>query len=260
MQVFMSHNEENKPVVEEIGRFLESKRFTVWIDKWCMAPGDSLIQKIGEAIDSSDKLIAFLSPESVESNWVKQELATGKIIELASERGVGEKFIIPVLLKNCKIPWFLKDKLYANFTDKSFEAACQELLRGLTGASGRNDDEHFINHFIHVTPNCLIDTGKYKTIFEFGVKITPTEMCDITILINGAGDISWSERLGRNNLSGMFNSLAYENRSGYGGEGDFFKISFTKPKLTSTTSYYVMATTDKPVSKDNIKIFFNPLY
>ncbi|EPH0085570.1 toll/interleukin-1 receptor domain-containing protein [Klebsiella pneumoniae] len=256
----MSHNEENKPIVEEIGRFLESKGFTVWIDKWCMAPGDSLIQKIGEALDSSDKLIAFLSPESVESNWVQQELATGKIIELASERGVGEKFIIPVLLKSCKIPWFLKDKLYANFTDKSFEAACQELLRGITGTSGRNDDEHYVNHFIHVTPNCINDIGKYETFFEFGVKITPTETCEIAISINGAGDISWSERLGRNNLSGMFHSLCYENKSIYSGKSNLFKISFAKPRLTSTTSYYVIATTDIPVSEDNIRVFFNPLY
>ena len=47
-----------------------------------MTPGDSLIEKISDGIESSDKLVVFLSPNSVDSNWVKKEVATGLILEL----------------------------------------------------------------------------------------------------------------------------------------------------------------------------------
>ena len=53
MQIFLSHNSNDKPVVEAIGKWLTDKGYTVWLDKWSMTPGDSLIEKIAEGIESS---------------------------------------------------------------------------------------------------------------------------------------------------------------------------------------------------------------
>ena len=99
MQIFLSHNSNDKPVVEAIGKWLTDKGYTVWLDKWSMTPGDSLIEKIAEGIESSDKLVVFLSENSVDANWVKKEVATGLVLELAEDKGLGSKFVIPALLK-----------------------------------------------------------------------------------------------------------------------------------------------------------------
>ena len=132
MKVFLAHAHEDKPIVEKIGSWLhKNKGVEIWMDNWSMTAGDSLMEKIGEGIESADRLVAFLSPASVESNWVKKEIATGEVMELAEEKGLGKKFVIPAVLKSCKIPWMLKDKLYANFSDKSIEADCEELYRGI---------------------------------------------------------------------------------------------------------------------------------
>jgi len=63
MKLFLSHNSNDKEVVESIGSWLTKKGHSVWLDKWCLTAGDSLIEKIGEGIDTSDKLIVYLSPD-----------------------------------------------------------------------------------------------------------------------------------------------------------------------------------------------------
>lgn len=89
MQVFLSHTSSDKDVVEPIGVFLSKRGIKVWLDAWSLTPGDSLIDKIGEGLESSDRLVVFLSPESVESNWVRKEVATGLVMELAEDKGLG---------------------------------------------------------------------------------------------------------------------------------------------------------------------------
>ena len=94
----MTHAHEDKPIVERIGSWLcKNKGLTVFIDNWSLTAGDSLLEKLGEGIESSDRLVAFLSPESIESNWVKKEIAAGVIMELAEEKGLGQKFVIPAI-------------------------------------------------------------------------------------------------------------------------------------------------------------------
>lgn len=260
MQVFLSHNSEDKPIVEKIGEFLEANGVTAWIDKWRMSPGDSLIEKIGEALDKSEKLVVFLSPDSVDSNWVKQEVATGKIMELAEEKGVGINFIIPVLLRPCKIPWFLKDKVYANFSDKSFEAACDELLRGINNTPLGSQSTEFKNETFKIYPSEKDRNGMYRTAFEFGVKISPTQHCNIGIMLKNVNDVNWiywSNSPGVPDDPGMskFEHVRKVN------EGWFFNIEFLNPKITSSQSVYLVATTESPITQDNITgIYFTPTY
>lgn len=260
MQVFLSHNSEDKPIVEKIGEFLEANGVTAWIDKWRMSPGDSLIEKIGEALDKSEKLVVFLSPDSVDSNWVKQEVATGKIMELAEEKGVGINFIIPVLLRPCKIPWFLKDKVYANFSDKSFDAACHELLRGIKDTPLGNQKSKFSNEIVHIYDSIQERDGNYKTIIEFGVKISPTQSCTTGVKLYEAIAIEWiywnntPKTLERPSMA-KFEQLKYDIK-------DYCCIiEFQHPKITSSQSIYIEATTKSPITIDNIaEIIFAPTY
>lgn len=69
-----------------------------------------------------------MSPESVGSPWVREELRQALHDRLSGRNIV----ILPILLKDCEIPGFLREKLYADFrAEASYENALQRLAESL---------------------------------------------------------------------------------------------------------------------------------
>jgi hypothetical protein len=90
--------------------------------------GDSFIDKISEGIDKMEYLAIVLSPDSVNSSWVKKE------VEVAMNQEIqGKKIkVLPLLHRECTIPSFLQDKLYADFTEEErYEVALEMILNRL---------------------------------------------------------------------------------------------------------------------------------
>jgi hypothetical protein len=51
---FLSHNSADKPLVKEIGRWLQDEaRLRVWLDEWNLVPGDPWQEGIEDALDQS---------------------------------------------------------------------------------------------------------------------------------------------------------------------------------------------------------------
>lgn len=246
MQIFLSHNSNDKPVVEDIGKWLTDKDYTVWLDKWCMTPGDSLIEKIGEGIESSDKLVVFLSENSVDANWVKKEIATGLILELTEDKGLGSKFVIPALLKPCKIPIMLRDKIYANFTDKSFETACEELLNGILDKPFSPLDKKLENRILRTHQIAPSSNATYSILIEFAVNITPTQGLHI-VFDSGSYFNSCQEWFNLPNTPAK-PQIIVGNYTGriVRGVPPIFDRKFQTPNVTSSLSYYVCLESDKP--------------
>lgn len=125
--VFLSHSSKDKPFAKQLAAQLRQAGVDVWLDEVQLDIGDSLIERIGRAIDESDFVIAILSRNSISSFWVKKEL------EIAMTKEIESKTItvLPIIIdKDCKVPGFLRDKLYADFTDpKMFVDAFSKLLR-----------------------------------------------------------------------------------------------------------------------------------
>jgi hypothetical protein len=111
MDVFLSHTHNDKDFVRHLARDLRQYGIRVWYDEWELKVGDSLHEKVEQGIKSSSWLAVVLSPDSVESRWVRDELNAGYAKEL--ERN--SVFILPILYRDCAIPGFLQDKLYADF-------------------------------------------------------------------------------------------------------------------------------------------------
>lgn len=126
MSVFISYSSKDVEFVNKLSAELVKKRVPIWLDQWEMRPGDSLIDKIQNAISESSFLLVILSKNSVESEWCKKELNSGLMRELEEKKVV----VIPVLIDECNIPLFLKEKQYANFKT-NFETGFQALLRSL---------------------------------------------------------------------------------------------------------------------------------
>ncbi len=246
MQVFLSHTTSDKDIVEVIGQFLTSRGLTVWIDSWRMTAGDSLVQKIGEGIEASDRLVVCLTPESVESNWVKKEVATGLVMELAEEKGLGEKFVVPALLIPCKVPIMLRDKLYVNFTNKAFDAACEELLAGVSNHPPCPKDARLENRIIQTFNVPSKIPGKHAFAIEFGVRISPTEGLHVGVNV-GCPYTSVTEWFGPPNepQTPVMIGGAYTN-SATRKEPPIFARKFSSPGVTSTKSYYLLFEGDFP--------------
>ena len=124
--IFLSHSSVDKPFVRELHKFLEYQNIKSWIDEAEITIGDSLISKIAEGIKLADFVAIILSPNSINSEWVKKELKLAMI----QEKENGKKKILPILIENCEIPKYLHGKKYGDFrTSSKSLSGLMELLK-----------------------------------------------------------------------------------------------------------------------------------
>lgn len=113
--------------MRQIGEVLRTAGIDVWIDDLEINIGDSLIAKIADGIENADCVMAFISSHSVGSAWVQKELSIAMTTEIATRRLV----VMPILLDQCEIPFFLIDKLYADFRGPDRLAEERKLIRSI---------------------------------------------------------------------------------------------------------------------------------
>ena len=137
MKIFLSHSSKDKTFVEKLAKDILALDVEVWLDKWEMKVGDSLFDKIEEGLETSDYLIVILSKNSVNSLWVRKELNAFLCDEISSKNVK----ILPVLIDDCNIPIFLREKLYADFRE-DYASGFQMLVDVITNPV--EDKEIFI--------------------------------------------------------------------------------------------------------------------
>ena len=75
MKIFISHSSADKKFARTLKDDLKENSFTTWVDEDELNFGDSLIDKLEAALGESSHFLIILSPASVNSEWVKFELA-----------------------------------------------------------------------------------------------------------------------------------------------------------------------------------------
>ena len=92
--------------------------------------GDSIIDRISQGIYESDLVAAVISKKSVSSAWVQKELQLAMTREIS-----GSKIrVLPIIIDSCTelIPYYLRDKLYADFRDtERFQDNLDLLIRSV---------------------------------------------------------------------------------------------------------------------------------
>lgn len=139
MPVFISYSHTDKEFVDKLAVQLVREKVHVWLDRWELHVGDSLITKVQEAISGASALLVILSNASVASEWCKKELNSALIRELEEKRVV----ILPILIEDCAIPLFLKEKMYADFRndfDKGLRTTLEAIAKVTNEAQGRIDE------------------------------------------------------------------------------------------------------------------------
>jgi hypothetical protein len=142
MPVFISYSHADKSFVDSLAKQLVANRVSVWLDKWEIHAGDSLLIKIQNAISGASALLVILSKASVKSEWCTKELNAGLMRELDEKRVV----VVPVLVENCEIPVFLREKLYADFRtnfDQGLNTVLESVARITNVTQGRIESPNY---------------------------------------------------------------------------------------------------------------------
>jgi hypothetical protein len=132
--IFICHSSADKRFAKRLGTRLSRFGVKVWVDEAEIKVGDSLLEKISKGIAESEYLGIILSSNSVNSAWVQKEVQIATTLEIESRR----LKVLPILFKECEVPLFLKEKLYADFRNtRWFDRSVEELLRVLLPADVR---------------------------------------------------------------------------------------------------------------------------
>ncbi len=128
--IFISYNRADEAWARQLATRLEhelwrDRKLRVFFAPWDIKPGESIPERLEYAIPRSRKVGLILSPESVQSEWVKVERYVTHYIDI-NER---LKRLIPLYRRACVIPPFLSYINYLDFQDDAkFEDSYRILL------------------------------------------------------------------------------------------------------------------------------------
>lgn len=142
MKVFISHSSQDKEFVVRLATDLHTRKgIETWLDKWEINPGDSIPEKIEEGLSKADILILVLSPNSVNSVWVKYERQAWLTMQIEEEKRARDerrpprRRLIPVLYQDCDKPAFLQHIKHIKITDQDYEGGLEQLANAILGIS-----------------------------------------------------------------------------------------------------------------------------
>jgi hypothetical protein len=142
MPIFISYNKKDVDFVDSLARNLVAAKHHIWMDRWELSLGDSLIDRIQSALNNASAILVIISKSSIESQWCKKELFAGLTRELEEKKTL----VMACVIDDCEIPLFLRDKLYANFKsspDEAFNLVDQSLAKISNPFQGRSEQPEF---------------------------------------------------------------------------------------------------------------------
>jgi len=118
---FFSYSREDSDFAQKLAADLKSTGANVWMDQLDIEPGMRWDDAISKALERSPRVLVILSPASARSENVSDEVG----FALSKQ-----KHVIPVLYRDCDVPFRLARFQYVDFRN-NYESALQELTRAL---------------------------------------------------------------------------------------------------------------------------------
>lgn len=91
---FISHSSKDEEFAERLSGKLRQAGVRIWYAPEDIAPGDKIYKQVKKAISTFDRLLIVLSTHSMESNWVRTELASA----ISREQREKSRILFPVSL------------------------------------------------------------------------------------------------------------------------------------------------------------------
>lgn len=136
-KAFLSYSHSDKAFTDKLVADLFGSGIDLWVDKYEILSGDSLIEKIFSiGLKDVQFFIVLLSPDSIQSKWVKEELDYAMI-----QRIEGETRIIPLIVANCEVPPPLKATKFIDFTG-NYNENFRELVKTLYNVKEKPEIGH----------------------------------------------------------------------------------------------------------------------
>lgn len=175
-EIFFSYSRKDSEFALKLAEDLISNNFKVWIDQLSIPVGERWDKSVGDALQRCDCFIIVLSPTSVISENVLDEVNFG------INRG---KKIVPVIVKDCEVPFRLERLQYIDFTKHYFEGF-QRLLQELDITKGSPSQKKFPSSikkivviaaifFIIIITGLLIMLTNNERFFDLTIKVTPAD-------------------------------------------------------------------------------------
>jgi hypothetical protein len=91
-QVFLAYSDQDRAVMEKIGKSLMREGFTIWTSRKDIKTGTEFQTEIYQGVEGADNLIYLISPEAIRSKYCQNELSHAfannkRIIPLLVQRG-----------------------------------------------------------------------------------------------------------------------------------------------------------------------------
>lgn len=118
-KVFISYSRKDIDFVRKLAGDLERAGYDVWWDITDLRGGDDWVRNIPEAIKASPYFIVVLSPNSIESEWVRKEYTQALSLR---------KKIIPLMFIACEVPFALNTINFVNFSEGEYAENFAKLL------------------------------------------------------------------------------------------------------------------------------------
>ncbi len=202
-QVFLSYSSSDREIAQRIVDELRQKGVRVWFDTYELQSGDSIVKAIKNAISASDYLVVLLSPNSVNSTWMQQELATA----LSSDLTTRDITLLPVVIEDCEFPPSLARYQYLDLrTD--FDRGVARLVEQITIAPEVEFSELDWKSFENLVVDLLTELGfkdieqewavsdygvdlkaQYSYSDPFGVEVTDTWLAEIKFYRQARADL-----------------------------------------------------------------------
>ncbi len=109
--IFVSYAHEDRELAHALAKAMEAEGARVWLDQGELLIGDSLIERISEAIAEFDFVVALVSVASIHSNWCRKEISLAMSKQV--QRGGRGVTILPLRVGEVQMPPPLVDVLWA---------------------------------------------------------------------------------------------------------------------------------------------------
>lgn len=129
-KAFLSYSHSDKEFADKLAKDLREQGIDIWIDKWEIQLGDSIIQKIFfEGLANTDFFLILLSSESIRSKWVSEELNAAIVKKIE-----GVTRVIPVIKERCDVPLPLRTLLWVDLSS-NYDDGIRMLVKTMHGVS-----------------------------------------------------------------------------------------------------------------------------
>ncbi len=124
--VFISHRSSDAYLAERLAHEIRNAGHEVWLDKWKIDLGDSIVERMNEGLEGSAYVVVCYSSAGINSPWMSREWMSA----LARQLNGHAVKVLPVLLTGKTPPAILADLKYADLGTYWSEGIA-ELMRAI---------------------------------------------------------------------------------------------------------------------------------